>query len=239
MARLNSCTGSGDELPDIADLLREAKISFGLSLQKQNDRPTSPASPGKTTAQNRRQRPFKIAHANSLLLPLTSPALRHSEEVNSYAATEEKAIKGSFRALCQDKHRDNKYNGNSEAVKLRSSPRKAVRQRVEYSTYNLVQEKDLGEHSYSLSGDHLSDFVVDDTDSHLEAPPLRSPSKNKKGIQKGDSSSRTAFHPDKPSPVIDLTSPKKPSSVDSRPQTPPSDPIDARSGEENLGHLRL
>jgi len=232
MARLNSCTGSGDELPDIAVLLREAKASFGSSLQKQDDKPTSSASPGKT-ATNRRQRPLKIAHVNSLLLPLTGSTPQRLKEIQGHTGTEEKTSRGSPRVLS---HKD---NGNSEGVKLRSSPRKVVRQRVDYSTYTLGQEKDLSLHSDSSSQDHLSDFIVDDFDSDLEAPPLRSPSKYTKRIQKGDNSGLTAFRPHKPSPIVDITSPEKPNTVDSRPQTPPSDPFDDRSSRETLGHLRL
>jgi len=239
MARLNSCTGSGDELPDIADLLREAKISFGSSLQKQGDRPTPSASPAKTAAQNRRQRPLKIAHVNSLLLPLTGSTPQRLKEVQGHTGTEEKTTKGSFRTSSQDKQRDGKDNGNSEDVKLRSSPRKAVRERMDYTTYTLVQENDLGPHSDSSSLDHLSDFIVDDFNSDLETPPLRSPSKNTKRIQKGDRSGLTAFRPHKPSPVIDLISQEKFSTVHSRPQTPATDLFSDRSDEDTLGHLRL
>jgi len=239
MARLNSCSGSGDELPDIADLLREAKISFGSSLQKQGDRPTPSASPAKTAAQNWRQRPLKIAHVNSLLSPLTGSTPQRLKEVQGHTGTEEKTTKGSFRASSQDKQRDGKDNGNSEDVKPRSSPRKAVRERVDYSTYALVQNNDLGLHSDSSSQDHLSDFIVDDFDSDLEAPPLRSPSKYTKRIQKGDNSGLTAFRPHKPSPIVDITSPENPNTVDSRPLTPPCHPFDDGSSREILGHLRL
>lgn len=235
MAKLNSCTGSDDELPDIADLLREAKGSFGSSLQKQDDKSNSSASPGKTAA-NRRQRPLKIAHINSLLLPLTGPIPQRLEEIKGRTSMEEKITKGSIRVLSHDKQRDGKDN---ESVKLRSSPRKAVRERVDYSTYALVQEDDLRLHSDSSSQDHFSDFTVDDSDSDLGTPPLRSPSKHTKRIQKGDSSGHVAFRPLEPSPIIDLTSQEKPSSVDSRPHPLPCDPFNDRSDEDTLGHLRL
>lgn len=226
MAKLNSCTGSDDELPDIADLLKEAKASFGSSLQKQDDKSNSSASPGKT-ATNRRQRPLKIAHISSLLLPLSGPILQRLEEIQGHISTAEKTTEGSTRVLSHDNQ------------KLRSSPRKAVRERVDYSTYTLVQEDELAPHSDSSSQDYLSDFIVDDSNSDLETPPLRSPSKYTKKIQKGDSSGRATFQAPEPFPIVDLTSQEKPSSVDSRPQTPPSDPFNDRSDEDTLGHLRL
>lgn len=238
MARLNGVTGSGDELPDIADLLKKAKITFGTSLQNQHDRPNSSTSPAKTAAQDRRQRPLRIAHVNSLLLPLTNPSPQRLKDIQGRTGTEGKIVKGSFIALSQDKHRDGKDDGTSEGIKLRSSPRKAVRERVDYSTCTPVHENDCGLHSDSSSQDHLSDFIVDDS-SDLETPPLRSPSKYTNRIQRRDNSGLTAFRPHEPSPIVDLTFPEKPSTVDSRPQTPPSDAFNRRSDEDTLGHLRL
>lgn len=238
MARLNGVTGSGDELPDIADLLKEAKINSGTSLQNQHDKPNSSTSPAKTTAQDRRQRPLSIAHVNSLLLPLTIPAPRRLKRIQGHTGTEGKTFKGSFNALSQDKQRDGKDKGTSEGVGIRSSPRKAVRERVDCSTCTPAQENDLGLHSDSSTQDHLSDFIVDDS-SDLETPPLRSPSKYTNRIQRGDNSGLITLRPHEPSPIVDLTSPEKPSTVESRPQTPPFDAFNRRSDEDTLGHLRL
>ena len=239
MARLNSSTESGDDFPDLADLLRTAKEFSKSAPQRQDGSTASVASQPKTAAQSTRQRPLKIAHVNSLLLPLTSGTLRHAKDARNHDDTEAEAEEQISGPLGQEKEKDCKENRKGKDNRLRSSPRKAVKVPTDYSTFDSVQEKELDLGDESSSEDHLSDFIVDDSASDLEAPPVRSPEKDPKRFQKSNSSTQPASRSHKPSSIIDLTSPEKPIKGIARPQAPPRGPFEDRFDEKDFGHLQL
>ena len=229
MAKLNRNSDSGDELPDIGDLLRGVKQDSKFSPRKRIGGTTVLESPTKTAAQSRRQRPLQVAHVNSLLLPLRTVTWQESVAAGDKA----KDILNRPLSLQEGKH--NQENGDR---KLRSSPRKATAASVNHNAFDVVQGGILDLKSESSSEDHLSDFIVDDSDSDVDCPPPRWPSKTPRRLQRKNESSQRAPQANESLPGIYFLSPEKPTDQVAQPQTPPrlSSEFQLNDG---LGHLRL
>lgn len=240
MARLNSLIQSEDDgLPDLADLLQSVKHDSEVAPQKRPGSTTSSTSPAKTAAQNRRQRPLKIAHVNSLLLPLTEKSSCRLDYAQDTGRPKPKIGDWPTHSPSPKKSKGGQENGIGKDDQLRSSPRKAAKRPVDYSAITLSQEEDPETNFGSLSEDHLSDFIVDDSDSDSEAAPVWPPSKSPTRSQKRNGSSQKPFRPPDLFPIIDLSSPEKAIRESTLPQTPPKDPLDVSPGDEHLGRLEL
>ncbi|KAL8717290.1 MAG: hypothetical protein Q9225_005450 [Loekoesia sp. 1 TL-2023] len=150
MARFNTIVDSDDEFPDLATILEKN----GVSTQRQPSQPLSPtrdAGPLQNTVApsdpkkwkteilpgysngTEKQAPFKIAHADPLLLPLTNR-----------------------ESLSPGKRFQTRSN-------IRSSPRKVVGSPAKRENF-LAPFSDSSDFEDVLS-DHMSDFIVPDSDS--------------------------------------------------------------------------
>lgn len=234
MARLNASTGSEDELPELSDIFKQTWVSSRPSSHKRGGSSTSSASPVKPGAVSRKHRPLKIAHVNSLLLPLVkqTPELPKGRQCFE---DESKAVKPLAEQFCNDTP---PAAGGDNAQKLRSSPRKTAKPPVTYNAFLSVHEKELGIDDEETSEDHLSDFVVNDSDSEIEKLLLQSPTKTPRRLQ-GQSLSTDTGHRVRRNSIVDLTSPEKPCKEVARPKTPSRNSFEDPLNQENPGHLRL
>ena len=236
MARLNKLDDSGDELPDITDLLPNARECSKSSLGKQTGC-TTPASPVRTATQSRKQRPLKIAPVNILLLPLAKKSSDCSLDAQTYKNAENRIPEQLNELSPLEEESDDQKDAGRKGSRLRSRPRKVAKAPTDHNAFALVQKRELVSDSESSSKDYLSDFIVDDSCSELELPPTRSSVKIPRTSHKNNTSPKRASRSKESSVVIDLTSPEKLTRRAARPQTPPQESLKGHI-TESLGHLR-
>ena len=237
MARLNKLDDSGDELPDITDLLRNARECSKSSLGKQNGC-TTPASPLKTASQNRKQRPLKIAPANILLLPLAKKGSDCSEDAQTYKNAEDWIPEQLNKISPLEEESDDQKDAGRKGSRLRSTPRKIAKAPTDNNSFALVQKREQASNDESSSKDYLSDFIVDDSFSELELPPTRSSVKTPRKSRKDNTPPKRASRSKESSFIINLTSPEKLTRRAARLQTPPQESL-KDCITEGLSHLSL
>ena len=229
MARLaNPVIDSDEELPDVSVLLApSATRTHDLPSPSRRTREhESQKAPMPVTGSGspRRQRPLKLVHVNSLLLPLAG-GFRRDNGVDAEGSH------GDITGM--DKKREQQQSTSVKLIaskdrhasgRSRASPRK-IRPGFYFSDEDISDE------------DSMSDFIVDDSASDLELPAPRSPRKGVNSLARRPN--LPAKSTSKP-PAIDLTSPEKAHPMSARPITPPeaASRKDAL-GEECPGRLRL
>lgn len=238
MARLNVAIESDEEFPDVLTLLSDPSVKPERVPKTQarevgKDTDSNPAV--STTPGFRKQRPLKLAHVNSLLLPFAHEIRR--ENLTGSCGSNRGKLCGPKDKHWQRKIQERSPEEESPAYTTkRPSSREAGRKLFAHapllshrSSPNLSDEE-------SSFVDHLSDFIVDDSASDIEAPSSHSPHK-KEGLLRISKSQ--AVRPLSERLVIDLVSPKKTLPKSSRPETPPPGPSQEPLDEEYVGKLRL
>lgn len=196
MARLNnriSCDSDDDEFPDLSTILSVGKGKSegrGGTAEKEQGRIRvqhgiieSPKSMTKVSCDEKRlrkQRPLGLAHVNSFLLPI--------------------AKEPGQKNVNRDEHLDSRR----DEIK-RSTSRKAVKERVDHRASSTTSTTSSGDDVFF---DDLSGFIVKDSASDLEEPPLRTRKPRRELAPIGEKVCSRL----KPT-VVDLTSPKKSSNV--------------------------
>ena len=229
MARLNNLIDSDEELPDISNLLPSRTDNVG-----EQPEPKCRISRGNSgTLSSREQRPLKLAHINSLLLPLTNEFRREkSTSLFLEGGTLRNEDEG-IRPGCRWSGPSNVHHHGR-----RMSPRKRAQQSAP-STEVFLEPRMCASvlEEESECEDNLSDFIVDDTASESDAPPgclprrkNKNPREEQSSLVKGASSGGR---------VVDLTSPRKVMTQDERPETPPPGPSFEYWSDDCNGQLRL
>ena len=213
MARLNLIIESDDdddtELPDISKLLLAACNPTGAKKGEEEERVLVVGGPA-AQRENfgiRRQRPLQVATGNELLMPVAR-----------------EGTKGD--GLRRNGNWD-KGQGEMDRVLKRLSPRKAAQIVQSRSKSGVLVDEE------SSSEEHMSDFVVDDSESEAERSAPRRRKKMVEGFVRGSESGKMAVSSDHS--VIDLLSPR----VDKRSETPESGSSHEAFDEDCLGRLRL
>lgn len=230
MARLNTTViDSDEELPDISTLLaprpgnpHKTPSSRRIREVPQDESQRAPV-PVTASGSPRRQKPLKLVHVNSLLLPLASEFRRGNgadAEGSNGEITETNKKMGQRRTSIELIA----FGDTRPSRKTRPSPRK-INPGFYFSDEDISDE------------DSMSDFIVDDSASNFELPVPRSSRKGTNGLvgRPRSPAKSTSRHQ-----VIDLTSPEKARSMSARPVTPPeaASRKDAL-GDEFLGRLKL
>lgn len=198
MARLNnriSCDSDDEEFPDLSTILSVGKgQSEGRGGTTEKEQGTnrvqhgiigSPKSVTKVSCDEKRlkkQRPLGLAHINSFLLPIAKGPVQ--KNVNRY------------------EHLDSRRDGIR-----RSTPRRATKERGDHRASSTTSTTSSGD---DVSFDDLSGFIVKDSASDLEEPPLRAQKPRREVAPIGEKVCSKL----KPT-VVDLTSPKKSSKTPS------------------------
>ena len=224
MARLHEISDSEDDLPDISTKLypaihdqrkplsnhdankgskkeqeinsstKESKIHLVDRAQATGLLPLTVDKASSEEQQARKQRSIRLAHTDSLLLPISAKPTQLKKHIPKLPT---------------------RSNINAPG---RTSPRKASKPKVEYSIIlsDLPEALQSNEHDGFYDG--LSEFIVDDSASELDIRPprlvvkdqKRSPKKNLKNPEYRGSNPKPIFsRPKQPPTVIDLTSPPK------------------------------
>lgn len=234
MARLNTPIDSDNDLPDVSFLLAPRMEKVRKDPTSGRTKTTCQGSPEAITlltlSNARRQRPLKLAHVNSLLLPLAGE-FRREKGADRYDLSEREA------GAPKDSKLPSKPVGRTppdSSRNHRASPRKTGP--ASHANASLLHQHIVSEKDASFVDD-LSGFVIDDSYSELEQPALRSPQKKNDGLF------RRPRSPAKPPPsgltVIDLTSPQKECPQKIRPVTPPHAAPNEGFDEDSAGRLRL
>ena len=233
MARLNLIVESddddNDEFPDVSVLLannnpsgkeKEILLERIQTLTKKKD-------DGKVMTaleSRRRQRPLKLAHVNSLLLlPMVYKDVRLNGG-GGFATDEETSGMGTWDPRGREIQSENRGRVEKvpDKIRKRSSPRKAAQ--ISAARFHVPMDED------GSSEGNMSDFVVRDSESEVEAVPVRSPRrKAKEGFVRG---SKTISSDQS---VIDLLSPQ----ANNRRETLPPGPSHENFDEDCRGRLRL
>lgn len=215
MARLNEIVDSEEEFPDLSTILQcipqsPLKVSGRTMQKEQGSRRSShseddqehletqplreavfkiPQSVSKTSCADknaRKQRPLKLAQANSFLLSIMEEAAQKS------------------------KHRDYSIGSKQDEFR-RPTKRTAARIPKKRNTFAWSPDGTSSPEDEWFS-DGLSDFVVDSSDSDIQSTPPTSKANFRipeSDITPGERGSRTVS----PSKIVDLTSPRKHSSA--------------------------
>ena len=213
MARLHQDNDSDDELPELSIIIGlpgravQRKLPSSATKRGQEHRNKVPSVDDEKSTVNlgalteksvaraacdekqvKKQRPLKIAHVNSLLLPISSGPIQANEKVE----------------------KSPEYSESEEAI--RPTPRRAAKHGVDYKAFTLALSTAL-DSDEDQSFDDLSDFIVRDSDSDSDARPLKSPRKYiRRSPNKFPHASNTTRYPPKntlQSRAIDLTSPRR------------------------------
>ena len=213
MARLHQQNDSDDELPELSTIMGlpwravQRKLPSSATTRGQEHRNKVPSideekstvnlraldEEGVTRAacdekQVQKQRPLKIAHVNSLLLPISSGPIQANGKVE----------------------KSSEYSESEEPI--RPTPRRAAKHGVDYTAFTSALRTAL-DSDEDQSFDDLSDFIIRDSDCESDAWPLKSPRKYiRRSPNKSPHASDTTRYPPKntlQSRAIDLTSPRR------------------------------
>ncbi|KAI4125514.1 MAG: hypothetical protein LQ347_005363, partial [Umbilicaria vellea] len=212
MARLHEEKDSDDELPELSAVIglhrktdqelhsstttfgqEQRKIAAGRFDKNQIVSLTVLAKEGLATAshdekQVKKQRPLKIAHVNTLLLPISSGPTETTKSVQ-------------------------KTSDDSDSEEpVRPTPRRVAKQQIDYSAFTSALSTALGSDD-DQSLDDLSAFIVRDSDSELDVKSSDSPRtyvrRSPKKLSHAPKSTHGSTNIASQSEVIDLISPDK------------------------------
>ena len=284
MARLNLIIESddddddNDEFPDISTLLAAATAAAASNppgggkkemmvpcetrtkfKKDGGDKVTSMQLQASTTTANpefRRQRPLKLAHVNSLLLPLVKEKNNRRDGTSSVSPDRSRKNQIDKKKPCgllgrglslvekSPKSEDGVEKEAPDEIWKRASPRRKAAQIS--SAYFHVRSPDHRNSSGLLpmgednsSEENMSGFIVSQSESDMEAPPVRSPRRKMKEGFSRESESRNKTGSSAHSVIVDLLSPCGENPRHKRPETPPSGPSHEVFDEDCLGRLRL
>ena len=240
MARLNLIVESDDELPDVPELLANSTWKKEKLIGAQTKK-AGKAKQLPTTAllnpELRRQRPLKISHVNSLLLPVANK-VRQDERLPPDASSQSKSCEPPRKRSPFETQSESKIKKGPDAIGERSSPLKAARVPPVHSPIRPQPNSGLPMEEDNSPDESISDFIVSQSESDLEALPLRSPRRKKKeGFARESASQNMAMASDHS--VIDLLSPPTNTRQSKRSETPPPGPSHETFNEDYLGQLRL
>lgn len=239
MARLNVALDSDDEFPDLSILLAGSSTGQHGTISNANaqsikDTPLNSkpnVSPG-----SRRQRPLKLAHVNTLSLPLADEFGVDKKSISVVSrGTNPPDFEEDERTRCEPLKKITTTDSLALTAK-RSSPRKTVQSSFAFTGFRPQRDNVQASDEDSSFEDNLSDFVVNDSASDIERPRKRPPRK-KTGVASGSNSQTVRASSDHS--VIDLTSPKKSHSSIIRPETPPLASSNEPFDEDCFGQLKL
>lgn len=152
-----------------------------------------PATASHDEKQVKKQRPLKIAHVNTLLLPISSGPTQTTKSVQ--------------RTL---------DDSDSEEEPVRPTPRRVAKKRIDYSAFTSALSTALDSDD-EQSFDDLSDFIVRDSESELDVKPSDSPrtrvGRSPKKSSHNPKTTRSSTNITSQSQVIDLISPDIPRRV--------------------------
>ena len=241
MARLNLIVESDDELPDISVLLAhpagKKERCSGTPTKKAGNVTQRVQTPDLANPEFRRQRPLKLAHVNSLLLPIGN-GIRQDSDFPLDESSQNKTCEPPRRRSPFETQSEDKVKKGPDEVRKRSNPRKVAKSSFVHSRVRLQPQSSPPMDEDSSSEENMSDFIVSQSDSDLENPPVRSPRKKKMdSFARESESQNTAITFDHS--VIDLLSPPTSNPQSKRSETPPPRPSQETFDEYCLGQLRL
>ena len=213
MAKLHENNDSDDELPDLSAVIGlprktgQGQLPSSAANSGQEQKEIAPqrasdksivdlrvlAKKGATRAsydekQAKKQRPLKIAHVNTLLLPISSGPIQKTESVQ--------------RTLDDSDSED----------PVRPTPRRVAKKQIDYSAFTSALSTALNSDDDQFFDD-LSDFIVGDSDSELDATSLKSPRKHVRRSPKkfsyGPDTTRSSTNNTSQPEIIDLISPDR------------------------------
>ena len=240
MARLNLIVESDDEFPDVSILLggpAGKKDRLSGAQTKNAGKVTQLRTTARANPEFRRQRPLKLAHVNSLLLPIANE-IRQERDFFPNESSRNQTSEPPRRRSPFETQSENKGKKAPDDIRKRSSPRKAAQISSAHSQIQSQSNSDLPMDEDNSSEENMSDFIVSQSDSDLEAPPVRSPRRKKmEGFARESKSQSLATASD--DSVIELFSPRANVSHNRRSETPPPGPSHESFDEDCLGRLRL
>lgn len=217
MAKLHEDNDSDEEFPELSTIIgpprktHRGQLPSSVAACGQERRETAPETAPKKThdkpvvasralaergparashdeKQIKKQRPLKIAHVNTLLLPISSASIQRTESVQ-------------------------KTSDDSDSEEpVRPTPRRVAKKQIDYSAFTSALSTALDSDD-DQSFDDLSDFIVRDSDSELDARFLESSRTYVRGSPKKlphapDTTRSSTINTSQPE-VIDLISPDK------------------------------